>query len=115
MFIVYVLSNMPNAIFGVCYLVYNTKYGIARLFMLNFCDCLHRFVWLVVAHIFLASGLEILSTSYAGAPAEPSLRDEPVGHVRNIRVKITNRYTMPEKYVPPPTKSFSVCLLSLTR
>ena len=36
-------------------------------------------------------GLEFLSTSYAGAPGEPSLRDEPLGHVRNIRVKNSNQ------------------------
>ena len=33
---------------------------------------------------FLLSGLEFLKMSYAGRPAEPSLRDEPVGAVRNI-------------------------------
>ena len=45
--------------------------------------------------VFSEAGLEFLSTSYAGAPREPSLRDEPLGHVdqrsylrcRNIRVK----------------------------
>ena len=31
------------------------------------------------------------STSYAGTPAEPSLRDEPVGSVRNIRLSRSNR------------------------
>ena len=35
--------------------------------------------------IFPTSGLESQRTSYAGAPREPSLRDEPLGHVRNIR------------------------------
>ena len=33
---------------------------------------------------FLVSGLEFLKMSYTGTPAEPSLRDEPVGSVRNI-------------------------------
>ena len=41
---------------------------------------------------FSSSGLEFLSTSYAGTPAEPSLRDEPVGVVRNIRVKNSNQF-----------------------
>ena len=41
--------------------------------------------------IFSSAGLEFLSTSYAGQPAEPSLRDEPVGDVRNIRVKNSNQ------------------------
>ena len=31
------------------------------------------------------------STSYTGQPAEPSLRDEPVGDVRNIRLSRSNR------------------------
>ena len=44
------------------------------------------------AHIFLAVGLEFLSTSYAGPRAEPSLRDEPVRSVRNIRVKNSNQF-----------------------
>ena len=39
-----------------------------------------------------SSGLEFLSTSYAGAPAEPPLRGEPVGPVRNIRVKNSNHF-----------------------
>ena len=44
-----------------------------------------------------ASGLEFSSTSYAGAPGEPSLRDEPLGRVRNIRVENSNQYTMPRE------------------
>ncbi|MBR3236258.1 TatD family hydrolase [Candidatus Saccharibacteria bacterium] len=47
--------------------------------------------------IFSDAGLEFLSTSYTGAPAEPSLRDEPVGHVRNIRVKNSNHFMHPKK------------------
>ena len=42
--------------------------------------------------VISSSGLEFLSTSYAGTPAEPSLRDEPVGSVRNIRVKNSNQF-----------------------
>ena len=41
------------------------------------------------------AGLEFLSTSYTGAPREPSLRDEPLGHVRNIRVKNSNHFMHP--------------------
>ena len=40
---------------------------------------------------FSGSGFKILSTSYAGTQAEPSLRDEPVGSVRNIRLSQSNR------------------------
>ena len=46
---------------------------------------------------FSSAGLEFLSTSYAGTPAEPSLRDEPVGSVRNIRVKNSNQTFMLQK------------------
>ena len=44
--------------------------------------------------VFSSAGLEFLSTSYTGTPAEPSLRDEPVGSVRNIRVKNSNQNFM---------------------
>ena len=47
--------------------------------------------------VFSSSGLEFLSTSYAGTPREPSLRDEPLGSVRNIRVKNSNRFYDSEK------------------
>ena len=46
---------------------------------------------------FSSAGLEFLSTSYAGAPGEPSLRDEPHGRVRNIRVKNSNHFYASEK------------------
>ena len=50
--------------------------------------------------VFLGAGLEFSSTSYAGTPAEPSLRDEPVGSVRNIRVENSNQNLMlPKKQV----------------
>ncbi len=41
--------------------------------------------------VFSSSGLEFSSTLYAGTLAEPSLQDEPVGSVRNIRSKNSNR------------------------
>ena len=44
--------------------------------------------------VFSSAGLEFLSTSYTGTPAEPSLRDEPVGSVRDIRVKNSNQNFM---------------------
>ena len=53
--------------------------------------CLHM--------IFSTAGLEILSTSYAGAPREPSFQDEPLGHVRNIRVKISNHFMLLKKHM----------------
>ena len=42
--------------------------------------------------VFSSSGLDFLSTSYTGSPAEPSLRDEPVGTVRHIRVEKSNQF-----------------------
>ena len=50
------------------------------------------------------------STSYAGAPREPSLRDEPLGHVRNIRVENPNQDFMLSKeaisfFCPEPSLS----------
>lgn len=41
--------------------------------------------------VFSSSGLDFSSTSYVGTPAEPSLQDEPVGPVRNIRVENPNQ------------------------
>ena len=52
--------------------------------------------------VFSSSGLGFLSTSYAGAPAEPPLRGEPVGHVRNIRVKNPNQDMIQKKQFQPP-------------
>ena len=49
--------------------------------------------------IFSDAGLEFSSTSYTGTPAEPSLRDEPVGSVRNIRVENSNHFMHPKKQV----------------
>ena len=46
---------------------------------------------------FSSAGLEFLSTSYTGPRAEPSLRDEPVRAVRNIRVKNSNQTFMLQK------------------
>ena len=47
--------------------------------------------------VFSDAGLEFSSTSYAGQPAEPSLRDEPVGDVRNRRVEDSNHFMYPKK------------------
>ena len=47
--------------------------------------------------VFSDAGLESSSTSYAGTPAEPSLRDEPVGSVRNIRTLDSNHFMHPKK------------------
>ena len=50
--------------------------------------------------VFSEAGLEFSSTSYAGQPAEPPLRDEPVGDVRDIRVENSNQNFMrPKKQV----------------
>ena len=45
----------------------------------------------LLAHIFLAAGLKILSTSYTGRPGKIALKGNFLGAVRNIRVKILNR------------------------
>lgn len=51
--------------------------------------------------VFSSAGLEFLSTSYAGEPREPSLRDEPLGRVRNRRVKNTKQnFTLQKKQFP---------------
>jgi len=50
-----------------------------------------------VNSILSSAGLEFLSTSYTGTRAEPSLRDEPVRSVRNIRVKNSNQNFMLQK------------------
>ena len=42
--------------------------------------------------IFLIVRLEILSTSYAGRPGKFALKGNFLGAVRNIRVKISNRF-----------------------
>ena len=49
--------------------------------------------------IFSSSGLEFSSTSYTGTPREPSLRDEPLGSGRNIRVENSNQSTIQKKQV----------------
>ncbi|MBR2544412.1 ribosome biogenesis GTPase Der [Candidatus Saccharibacteria bacterium] len=46
---------------------------------------------------FSSAGLGFSSTSYAGAPGEPSFQDEPLGHVRNIRVENPNQTIMLQK------------------
>ena len=46
---------------------------------------------------FSSAGLEFSSTSYAGTPREPSLRDEPLGSVRNIRVENSNQDMLQKK------------------
>ena len=43
------------------------------------------------------AGLEFSSTSYTGAPREPSLRDEPLGHGRNIGVENSNHFKHPKE------------------
>lgn len=43
------------------------------------------------------AGLEFSSTSYAGTPREPSLRDEPLGSVRNIGVENSNHFMHPRE------------------
>lgn len=43
---------------------------------------------------FSSAGLGFSSTSYAGAPGEPSFQDEPLGRVRNIHVENPNQTIM---------------------
>lgn len=47
--------------------------------------------------IFSSSGLEFLSTSYAGRPGETVPKDSSLGAVRNIRVKNSNHFHDSEK------------------
>ena len=50
---------------------------------------------------FSSTGLRFSSTSCPGTPTEPSLRDEPVGSVRNIRVENPNQtFTFQKKQSP---------------
>ena len=51
----------------------------------------------VAESTFSSAGLEFSSTSYTGALGEPSLRDEPLGHVRNIRVENSNQDMLRKK------------------
>ena len=46
---------------------------------------------------FSSAGLGFSSTSYAGAPGEPSFQDEPLGRVRNIHVENPNQTIMLQK------------------
>ena len=57
--------------------------------------------------------LDSSSTSYTGTPAEPSLRDEPVGSVRNIRVEESNQTFMHPRETDLATRSDSVPTISL--
>ena len=57
---------------------------------------------------FSSAGLEFSGTSYAGQPAEPSLRDEPVGDVRNIRAKNSNQTFTPQKKQDTANLSISI-------
>ena len=45
----------------------------------------------VLSEYHFSGPASLSSTSYTGTPAEPSLRDEPVGSVRNIRLSQSNR------------------------
>ena len=56
-----------------------------------------------VEQMFFSAGLEFLSTSYTGAPREPSPKgDEPLGYGRNIRVKNSNLEMLQKTSVQPP-------------
>ena len=63
--------------------------------------------------VFSSAGLESASTSYTGAPAEPSLRDEPVGPVRNIRLGLPNR-KMSMKKTSSATPAFPILALVIS-
>ena len=57
----------------------------------------------VTEPVFSDAGLESESTSYAGEPGEPSLRDEPLGRVRNIGVSNSNQTFMHPRKTGPVT------------
>ena len=70
--------------------------------------------WLhsVDEHTFSEAGLEISRTSYAGTRAEPSLRDEPVRSVRNIRSRNFKSFYASEKvYSAPQEPQFPLLAL----
>ncbi|MBQ2622877.1 exodeoxyribonuclease I [Candidatus Saccharibacteria bacterium] len=56
--------------------------------------------------IFSSAGLEFSSTSYTGQLAEPSLRDEPVGDVRNICVENSNHSMLQKKQISAVRSNF---------
>ena len=68
-----------------------------RLNWRNKIALLHQSGRVLTEPTFSSSGLEFSSTSYAGTPAEPPLRGEPVGSVRNIRVENSNQLYDSEK------------------
>ena len=57
-------------------------------------------LWEVAEPAFSSAGLDFSSTSYAETPREPSLRDEPLGSVRNIRVEKSNQKMLQKKQIP---------------
>ena len=61
--------------------------------------------------IFSDAGLESSSTSYAGAPREPSLRDEPLGRGRNIRALDSNLTLMHPKKQVLATSALKIALI----
>ena len=60
--------------------------------------------------VFSSAGLEFSSTSYTGAPGEPSLRDEPLGRVRNIGVENSNHF-MHSRKTGSATPSLKIALI----
>ena len=61
--------------------------------------------------IFSDAGLEFSSTSYAGAPGEPSLRNEPLGRGRNICVDNSNQSFMHPKIQIPASPVLKIALI----
>ncbi len=72
-------------------LVYDLRYNLERV---------------LSEPVFSDAGLELSSTSYTGAPGEPSLRDEPLGRGRNIRALNSNQSMHPKKLVSATRSSF---------
>ena len=73
--------------------------------------------WLGVGEvepILSSAGLEFSSTSYAGPRAEPSLRDEPVRAVRNIRVENSNQNFMLQKEQVSTSPTFPLLALVIS-
>ena len=60
---------------------------------------------------FSSAGLGFSSTSYAGAPGEPSFQDEPLGRVRNIRVENPNQTIMLQKKQVQPDSLLKIALI----
>ena len=88
-------------------------YAVHHLKSHVYANWLNGGVRVLAEPIFSDAGLESSSTSYAGTRAEPSLRDEPVRSVRNIRALDSNLTFMHPKKQVSATRTLQFPLLAL--